>query len=114
MNDYLNSLEPYKDNKEISDLIDEVKKLRECYYTQQYDKMQEHINKLMLKYLAETITWNAIHPIKPITHQESYINAEVFLRSKGIHILLDKGLKHRDQLTSEEVALIESSIRPAE
>ena len=71
MNDYLNSLEPYKDNKEISDLIDEVKKLREYYYTQQYDKMQEHINKLMLKYLAETITWNAIHPIKPITHQES-------------------------------------------
>ena len=78
MNDYLNSLEPYKDNKEISDLIDEVKKLREYYYTQQYDKMQEHINKLMLKYLAETITWNAIHPIKPITQQESYINAEVF------------------------------------
>ena len=114
MNDYLNSLEPYKDIKEISDLIDEVKKLRECYYTQQYDKMQEHINKLMLKYLAETITWNAIHPIKPITHQESYINAEVFLRAKEIHILLDKGLKHRDQLTSEELALIESSIRPAE
>ena len=78
MNDYLNSLEPYKDNKEISDLIDEVKKLREYYYTQQYDKMQEHINKLMLKYLAETITWNAIHPIKPITHQESYIMQKFF------------------------------------
>ena len=114
MNDYLNSLEPYKDIREISDLIDEVKKLREYYYTQQYDKMQEHINKLMLKYLAETITWNAIHPIKPITHQESYINAEVFLRAKGIHILLDKGLKRRDQLTSEELALIESSISPTE
>ena len=114
MNDYLNSLEPYKDIREISDLIDEVHKLRECYYTQQHEKMQQHINNLMIKYLAETITWNAIHPIKPITHQESYINAEVFLRAKGIHILLDKGLKHRDQLTSEEVALIESSIRPAE
>ena len=114
MNDYLNSLEPYKDNKEISDLIDEVKKLREYYYTQQYDKMQEHINKMMLKYLAETITWNAIHPIRPITYQEAYINAEVFLRAKGIRILLDKGLKRRDQLTSEELALIESSIRPTE
>ena len=76
MNDYLNSLEPYKDNKEISDLIDEVKKLREYYYTQQYDKMQEHINKLMLKYLAETITWNAIHPIKPITTKEQ-LKAEI-------------------------------------
>ena len=114
MNDYLNSLEPYKDNKEISDLIDEVKKLREYYYTQQYDKMQEHINKMMLKYLAETITWNAIHPIRPITYQEAYINAEVFLRAKGIRILLDKGLKRRDQLTSEELALIESSISPTE
>ena len=98
MSDYLNFLEPYKDIREISDLIDEVKKLRECYYTQQYDKMQEHINKLMLKYLAETMTWNAIHPIRPITYQEAYINAEVFLRAKGIHILLDKGLSHNGRI----------------
>ena len=56
MNDYLNSLEPYKDIREISDLIDEVHKLREYYYTQQHEKMQQHINNLMIKYLAETIT----------------------------------------------------------
>ena len=93
MNDYSNSLEPYKDNKEISDLIDEVKKLREYYYTQQYDKMQEHINKLMLKYLAETMTWNAIHPINPITHQESYITAEVFSYKSQCFLIIGNPLK---------------------
>ena len=114
MVDYLTFLESYKNIKEISDLVDEVNKLREYYYTQQYDKMQDHINKLSGKYLVETITWNATHPIRPITYQEAYMNAEIFLRAKGIHMLLDKGLKRREQLTSEELALIESSIRPTE
>lgn len=114
MNDYLNSLEPYKDIKEISDLIDEVKKLRECYYTQQYDKMQEHINKLTGKYLVETITWNASHPNMPTTVQQAYINAETFLRLKGLSILLKNGIKLREQLSSDELAFIESTIKPTE
>ena len=56
MNDYLTTFEQYKDVKVIADLIDEVKKLREYYRTQQYDKMQQHINELTGKYLIETLT----------------------------------------------------------
>ena len=37
MDDYLNFLEQYKQSKEISDLIDEIKELREYYHTQQYE-----------------------------------------------------------------------------
>lgn len=39
MNDYLTTFEQHKDIKEIADLIDEVRKLREYYCTQQFDRM---------------------------------------------------------------------------
>lgn len=114
MNDYLDFLEQYKDLKEISDLVDEVKKLREYYRTQQYDRMQQHINELTGKYLIETLTWNATHPSMPTTVQQAYLNAENFLRLKGFSLLLEKGVKLQDRLTSEELAFIQSTIKPME
>ena len=112
MNDYLTTFEQYKDVKEIADLIDDVRKLREYYRNQQYDKMQQHISELTGKYLIETLTWNAGHPSMPTTVQQAYLNAEAFLRLKGISLLLEKGVKLQDRLTSEELAFIESTIRP--
>ena len=112
MNDYLTTFEQHKDIKEIADLIDEVRKLREYYCTQQFDRMQQHINKLTSKYLVETLTWNATHPAMPITVQQAYLNAETFLRLKGISILLQKGIKPQVQLSAEEAAFIESTIMP--
>lgn len=114
MNDYLTTFEQYKDVKEIAVLIDEVKKLREYYRTQQYDKMQQHIYELMQKYLVETLTWNATHPSMPTTVQQAYLNADNFLRLKGISMLLEKGIKTQEQLSTEEVAFIESTIKPIE
>ena len=112
MSDYLDIFERYKDFKEISDLVDEIKKLREYYYTQQYDKMQQHINKLTGKYLIETLTWNATHPSMPTTVQQAFLNAENFLRLKGFSLLFEKGINLKEHLTSEELAFIESKIRP--
>ncbi len=112
MNDYLTTFEQYKDVKEIADLIDEVKKLREYYYTQQYDAMQQHIHSLMTKYLFETVAWNSTHKTMPMTVQQSYINAETFLRLKGFSLLLEKGVKLQDRLTSEELAFIQATIKP--
>lgn len=114
MNDYLTTFEQHKDIKEIADLIDEVRKLREYYCTQQFDRMQQHINELTSKYFVETITWNAAHPSMPITVQQAYLNAETFLRLKGISILLQKGIKPQEQLSAEEAAFIESTIKPME
>lgn len=112
MNDYLTTFEQYKDVKEIADLTDEIKKLREYYYTQQYDAMQQHIHSLMTKYLFETVAWNSTHKTVPMTVQQSYINAETFLRLKGFSLLLEKGVKLQDRLTSEELAFIQSTIKP--
>ena len=69
MDDYLTTLEQYKDVKEIADLIDEVKKLRLYYSTQQYDAMQLHIQSLTTKYLIETLVWNTTHQTMPTTAQ---------------------------------------------
>ena len=114
MNDYLTTFEQYKDFKEIADLIDEVKKLRQYFSTRQYNTMQQHIQSLTTKYLIETLAWNTTHQTMPTTAQQSYINAETFLRLKGISILLQKGIKTQEQLSADEVAFIESTIKSRE
>ena len=111
MNDYLTTFEQYKDIKGITDLIDEVNKLREYYNTQQYAAMNKHINSLTTKYLVETFLWNSTHPTMPATVQQSFIIAEVFLRLKGISVLMKNGIKVQEQLTAEEIQFIESTIR---
>ena len=114
MNDYLDFLEKYKDFKEISDIVDEVRKLRVYYHTQQYDKMQQHINKLTSKYLAETYAWNTTFSSMPATVEQAYKNAEDFLRVKGISVLLSKGIKLQGKLSAEETSFIESTFKPIE
>lgn len=114
MNDFLPLFEQYKDIKEVGDLIDEIKKLRLHYNAQQYDAMQQHIQSLTAKYLVETITWNSTHQTMPTTAQQSYLNADSFLRMKGLSVLIKKGIKAVEHLTNEETALINSTIKPQE
>lgn len=90
MSDYLEVLKRYQDIKEISDLIDDVEKLREYYHSGQYDKMQQHIQSLMLKYLTETVIWNSSHTAAPQTPEQSYQNAETFLCAKARAMMLEK------------------------
>ena len=90
--DSIELFKPYKGIKEMSDLMDEIKKLRDYYSRQQYDQMLQLINVLTEKYFIETTAWNSGHPIKPVTYQQHYENAEAFLRSKGNSILVEKGI----------------------
>ena len=114
MIDYLSFFERYKDIKEITDLIDEVKSLRTYYNTRHYYKMQQHINDLTRKYLVETLTWNAVHPSMPTNPQQAYLNAENFLRLKGFSVLLKRGIKTSEHLSADEIAFIESTTKPME
>lgn len=114
MMDYLDYFEQYKAIKEITDLIDEAKSLRAYYNARQYDKMQQHIIDLTRKYLVETLTWNAVHPSMPTNPQQAYLNAENFLRLKGLSVLLKKGIKISEQLSTDEIAFIKSTIKPME
>lgn len=90
MSDYLEILEKYQDIKEVSDLKDDVKKLREYYHSGQYDKMQQHIQSLMVKYLAEAVVWNYSHTVAPQTPEQSYQNAEAFLYTKFQSLIVEK------------------------
>jgi hypothetical protein len=74
--------------------------------------MYQHIRFLTTKYLIETLAWNSTHKTMPTTVQQSYLNAETFLRLKGISILLQNGINTQELLSSEEEAFIESTIKP--
>lgn len=92
--DYINALERYKDIKEIADLCEDIKKLREYYYGRQYDRMQQHIQTLILNYASETVAWNSSHTVAPQTPEQSYQNAEAFLFAKNQVLVIEKGLNY--------------------
>ena len=114
MNDYLTIFDKFKDIKEINDFIDDVKKLRDYYNTQQYQQMQMHINSLICKYFVETIAWNLVNRDMPTTPPQAYINAEKFLQMQGAQILVKNVGNYKQYLTYEESSYIESLIKQVE
>ena len=114
MNDYLEVFEKFKDVKEIFDLCDDVQKLREYYRARQFQKMQEHITTLTIKYLAETVAWNIRNPQQPTTCEQAYINAENFLCRQGAKLVVEKISGYKSRLSPDEISFIESMIKPME
>ena len=111
MIDYLEIYKKFKDVKEVKDYIDDVVLLRHYYATQQYQKMQDHIRKLMNKYLVETLVWNTVNTSQPTTVEQSYINAENFLRMQGAKIIAEKIKDYAKRLSEDEKAFVESMIK---
>ena len=114
MTDYLKIYEKFKDVKEVKDYIDDVIHLRHYYATQQYSQMQDHIHKLMNKYLVETLVWNTVNTSQPTTIEQSYINAENFLQMQGAKIIAEKVKDYAQRLNEGEKIFIESFIKPIE
>ena len=111
MTDYLKIYEKFKDVKEVKDYISDVILLRHYYATQQYSQMQDHVRKLMNKYLEETLVWNTVNTSQPTTVEQSYINAENFLQMQGAKIIVEKIKDYYKHLPENEVGFIESMIR---
>ena len=111
MTDYLKIYEQFKDVKEVRDYINDVILLRHYYTTQQYSQMQEHIRKLMNKYLVETLVWNTVNTSQPTTVEQSYINAENFLQIQGAKIVVEKVKDYAQRLNESEKTFIESMIK---
>ena len=111
MTDYLKIYEKFKDVKEVKDYIDDVILLRHYYATQQYSQMQDHVCKLMNKYLEETLVWNTVNTSQPTTVEQSYINAENFLRMQGAKIIAEKINDYAKRLSEDEKAFVESMIK---
>ena len=111
MTDYLKIYEKFKDVREVKDYIDDVILLRNYYATQQYSQMQDHIRKLMNKYLVETLVWNTVNTSQPTTVDQSYINAENFLQVQGAKIIVKKSKDYAQSLTEDEKKFVESLIK---
>lgn len=114
MKDYLEIYKKFSDIKDIKDYIDEVINLRNYYNSMQYEKMQEHINELTSKYVLETLVWNIMNPCMPLTYEQSYQNAENFMRGKGAELIIEKVIDYATRLSREEQELVESLAKPAE
>ncbi|MBD5404698.1 MAG: hypothetical protein HDR55_06910 [Treponema sp.] len=110
MESYLKIYEKFKDIKDLKDYIDEVNELRYYYNSQQFDKMHEHIRKLTTKYRTETNAWNSVNPCMPVTHQQSYINAENFLQVLGAKLVVTKTIDYVSRLTEDEFAFIKKCL----
>ena len=108
MTDYLKIYEKFKDVKEVKDYIDDVILLRHYYAIQQYSQMQDHIRKLMNKYLVETLVWNTVNTSQPTTVEQSYVNAENFLQMQGAKIMAEKVKDYAQRLTKDETSYFES------
>ena len=105
---YLKIYEKFKDVKEVKDYIDDVILLRRYYASQQFDKMQEHIQKLMIKYAFETLVWNIVNTFQPTTVEQSYINAENFLQVQGAKIIAKEVMNYAQRLSEDEKTFIKS------
>lgn len=100
--DILVTLEKFSDIREITELIEEVKSLRN---SNEYDKMQEHIHKLMIKYFDESICWNTVNTEQPKTIDQAYINTEFFLFKQGLTIISKKVFDYKNRLSTDEIKL---------
>lgn len=114
MIDYLKIYEKFKDVKEVKDYIDDVIHLRHYYTTRQFFEMQDHIRKLMNKYLVETIVLNTVNTSQPTTVEQSYITAENFLRMQGAKIVVENVKDYAQRLNEGEKTFIKSLIKPIE
>lgn len=97
MNDYLQEFDKFKNIKEMGELIEEIMELRRLYTSEQFVQMQRYIAYLMQKYALETAVWNSSHPIQAQSFKEHYINAETFLKAKGVKIISETMHKSNDR-----------------
>ena len=114
MEDYLEIYKKFADVKEVEDYISDVNALRYYYSSMQFEEMVKHIKYLMLKYLNETLVWNAVNLQQPQTYEQAYKNAENFLCAQGAKIVAKKVANYVQRLSKEENEFVLSKIKSIE
>ncbi len=106
MDDYLTIMRKFVSIQEIEDFVNDVRYLRHYNKMNQFDQMQDHIKKVMLKYRKETLMWNAVNTERPISTDQKYRNAEHFLQYEGAMLLRKNVPNYPCILLPNEVAVI--------
>ena len=93
MADWTSSFSEYRRFKEIAEVLDDVERLRFLYYNCRYDEMCQHITELTRKYPFETTAWNSCRTEVPKTEEDTFRNAEEFLKRVAIEKVASVVLK---------------------
>ena len=78
--------------KEFDDIINEEIKLENLYYSQRYQEMMSHIQKIINNHPAETAVWNNIDQTQSTTYKEHFKSASAFLYANAVKILIEHGI----------------------
>ena len=76
--------------------------------------MMDHIHKMMDKYFIETLLWNCVNTVQPTTIEQSYLNAEQFLKLQGAKIIAKTVPNYSQYLSEDEAMLVKSMLKAAE
>lgn len=108
MDDYLKILQKFTNIQEIGEFIIDVLDLRIYYLDRQFERMQDHIGRMMFKYQKETIIWNTINTEQPISAEQKYRNAEQFMQFEGANLLWKNVPNYQFILPPNESAVIDN------
>ena len=75
----MDEIEEIKSGKEIEDIITERTKIQQLISESKWDKLDTYLQKLNIKYGAETFIYNLANPIMPQTISENAQNCIKFL-----------------------------------
>lgn len=75
----MDKIEEIKNGKEIEDIITERTKIQQLISESQWDKLDAYLQKLNIKYGAETFIYNLANPIMPQNTSENAQNCIKFL-----------------------------------
>ena len=86
-----------KDLYDFMDIIKDYKKTEYLLQNNQLDLLQNHLNDMSVKYLAEKIMYNSINTQPPQSLQQNAYNFMIFLKKlyeiKGLKKSFDEALK---------------------
>ncbi len=84
------NLKRFREVKGVADIIDDIEKLDSLVSKNMWDKVEEHLQTVSQKHLAEKIIYNSINNNLPCTIQESAIGCRQFLVQLGYGKITEK------------------------
>ena len=91
-----------EDAKEIKDIHNYMQELDLYYKNNMFDKVNELVTEIMLKYHNETVTWNSCNTNMPKNYNEYYLNAMNFLKALAEEKKNEKLIKELKQMKDNQ------------
>lgn len=84
--------------KEINDIKSEYARVEELLNSGKWDELNDFLQQLNIKYLAETAIYNSSHPIPAQNLQQNAVNCMKFLRELALEKAAKKAIDDENNL----------------